>query len=152
MDKKTVSKILTKRIKDYIEGYIDFQIKEYMKPNDNNVVMFSTGDCWCCTMRDIRLTTFYKNLEFLKGAMGVNHTLNHLDEMYFVPSLLKNALYFTSEVPERTASTMRMEMERMSTFTMEKTLKEYFKNLKPLLIQVAIKDVYGEYKFLYERS
>ena len=67
---------LVKRISKYA--------RDYMAAFDaGNVSKPSAGDCWGCSMRD---TTTGKPI------MGSDHILSHLDEDYFVPSLLVNAI------------------------------------------------------------
>lgn len=58
--------------------------KEFIAALDaGEVPQPSTGDCWGCSMRDVKTG---------KPVMGTDHLLSHLNESYFVPSLLVNAV------------------------------------------------------------
>ena len=63
---------LTKRVKQYSKDYA----KEFIK---GNVPAPSNGDCWGCL--------FHKDG---KPSIAKDHILSHLDEKYYVPSMLYN--------------------------------------------------------------
>ena len=63
---------LTKRVKQYSKDYA----KEFMK---GNVPAPSNGDCWGCLFR-----------EDGKPSIAKDHILSHLEEKYYVPSMLYN--------------------------------------------------------------
>ncbi|MCH7759836.1 hypothetical protein IIA15_00320 [candidate division TA06 bacterium] len=65
---------LLKKIKKYAEGYV-------VALKAGKIPLPSGGDCWGCYMAD-------KNG---KPAFGNDHFIEHLEEGYFVPSLLMNA-------------------------------------------------------------
>ena len=78
-DKAAIAKVakLKKQIKGYISGYIDKLVAGEMPAPDG-------GDCWDCLMvaEDGRtLGEFFKS----------DHLLKHMEESYYVPSLLRNA-------------------------------------------------------------
>ena len=70
--KETIA--LTKRVKQYSKDYA----KEFIK---GNVPAPSNGDCWGCL--------FHKDG---KPSIAKDHILSHLDEKYYVPSMLHNML------------------------------------------------------------
>ena len=63
---------LTKRVKQYSKDYA----KEFMK---GNVTAPSNGDCWGCL--------FHKDG---KSAIAKDHIFSHLEDKYYVPSMLYN--------------------------------------------------------------
>jgi hypothetical protein len=68
------AKKLIKRIKAYVDGYIKALLNlELDQP--------SGGDCWICLMTD----------ENGKTMGGTDHIESHMDESYYVPSLLMRA-------------------------------------------------------------
>lgn len=73
-------KALKKRIKKYVNAFFDGVQK-------NGISEPGPGDCWFCSMRDqIRK----KNLG--DACEDYDHLESHIEESYFVPSLLYNAL------------------------------------------------------------
>jgi len=66
---------LKARIKKYVEGFTGALIA-------HEIPQPSGGDCWACLMKNDKGET----------VMGNGHIFNHLDEKYYVPSLLLNAL------------------------------------------------------------
>lgn len=68
---------LRKRVNDFVAGYMDAFAK-------GNVPPPSGGDCWLCLMKD----------KHGKPVLDTDteHLLSHMDEMYYVPSLLVNAM------------------------------------------------------------
>jgi len=70
--KETIA--LTKRVKQYSKDYA----KEFMK---GNIPKPSNGDCWGCL--------FHKDG---KPTIAKDHILSHLDDKYYVPSMLYNML------------------------------------------------------------
>ena len=73
-DPKAILK-LKARIKKYVEGFTGALIA-------HEIPQPSGGDCWACLMKNDKGET----------VMGNGHIFNHLDEKYYVPSLLLNAL------------------------------------------------------------
>jgi len=69
--KETIA--LTKRVKQYSKDYA----KEFMK---GNIPKPSNGDCWGCL--------FHKDGKPTIG--GKEHILSHLEDKYYVPSMLYN--------------------------------------------------------------
>jgi|TARA_Y100001937_G_C7016730_1_gene283543 hypothetical protein len=63
---------LTKRVKQYSKDYA----KEFMK---GNIPKPSNGDCWSCL--------FHKDG---KPTIAKDHIISHLDDKYYVPSMLYN--------------------------------------------------------------
>lgn len=66
---------------------LDRKIKNYAKAfresiEKNGLSMPSGGDCWGCCMKD----------QHGKTAFGTDHLIQHLEENYFVPSLVANAI------------------------------------------------------------
>lgn len=70
------TKKLIKRIKVYVDGWLDAFFA-------GNVPAPSNGDCWGCAMTSV--TTG-------KTVMGSSHLVDHMDEQYYVPSLLMRAM------------------------------------------------------------
>lgn len=70
-------KQMKKTIKAYADGFVSEDIKA-MRP--------SSGDCWLCLLRPIG------NMTAHELSMNTNHLLSHIEEKYYVPSLLVNAL------------------------------------------------------------
>jgi hypothetical protein len=67
---------LRKRVNAYVKDYMDaFQRGEVPPP--------SGGDCWGCCMKEVGTG---------KEVMGTDHLFSHMDEAYFVPSMLMNAM------------------------------------------------------------
>ena len=67
---------LHKQVEQYATQYVAaIQAKQLPEP--------SGGDCWGCCMVDVKTG---------KTVMGTDHLTQHLEEGYFVPSLLVNAL------------------------------------------------------------
>jgi hypothetical protein len=71
-----------KAIKKYVDGYVKALL-------NNEIESPSGGDCWYCCMRD---TESNKPLGELTNS---EHIQSHLEESYYVPSLLVNAFRFT---------------------------------------------------------
>lgn len=66
------TKLLIRKIKKYVEGYISSLIS-------GEVPAPSGGDCWFCCM---------------EGMEGSDHINTHIEESYFVPSLLTKAVEY----------------------------------------------------------
>ena len=66
---------LSRQINKYAKNYV----KELV---NGNVPAPSNGDCWGCLLKD----------ENGKTALGNDHLISHMDENYYVPSLLMNAI------------------------------------------------------------
>lgn len=67
---------LRRRVNEYAKGFVEALTKgEVGRP--------SAGDCWGCCMKEVGTG---------KEVMGNDHLLSHLDEKYYVPSLLVNAI------------------------------------------------------------
>ena len=68
---------LRKRVNDFVAGYMDAFANGTVPPP-------SGGDCWLCLMKD----------KHGKPVLDTDteHLLSHMDEMYYVPSLLVNAM------------------------------------------------------------
>ena len=75
-DTPAIERALRKRIKAYAIAFIDALY-------DGKVPAPSLGDCWGCCMRTADGRT---------PMGGADHILAHLEESYFVPSLLVNAM------------------------------------------------------------
>jgi hypothetical protein len=74
-----------KTIKKYVDGYIKALLAmEVESP--------SSGDCWYCVMKDAS----GKNLGELTN--DTSHILSHMEESYYVPSLLVNAFKFNNRL------------------------------------------------------
>jgi len=76
-DQKKQRNALKKRIKAYATGFVE-QIYAGKIPAP------SQGDCWGCL--------FHKQDIAPCGPLGADHLLSHIEEKYYVPSLLVNAL------------------------------------------------------------
>jgi hypothetical protein len=73
-DPKELAK-LVKRIKTFVDAYmLAFEAGDIAAPNN--------GDCWGCLMVS----------KDGKGIMGNEHLVSHMEENYFVPSLLARAI------------------------------------------------------------
>lgn len=70
---------LDKQIKGYIEGYIKALFDEKIKKP-------GPGDCWYCGMRT------EENKSLGEAIKDKDHILSHIEEKYYVPSLLMNAI------------------------------------------------------------
>jgi hypothetical protein len=67
---------LRKRVNEYVKGYMQaFAAGEVPPP--------SQGDCWGC---------YFLNSKTGEEILGNDHLLRHIEEKYYVPSLLQNAL------------------------------------------------------------
>ena len=66
---------LSRQINKYAQGYVTAFI-------NGDVPAPSGGDCWGCCLVD----------KDGKTGMGSDHLLDHIDEEYYVPSLLVNAI------------------------------------------------------------
>jgi len=71
-------KAIEKRIKKYVDGYIDMLVTEQVEVPSN-------GDCWTC----LGLVTDFSSGEVVDDG---DHLLSHMDENYYVPSLAINAM------------------------------------------------------------
>lgn len=81
-NEQDTTKATIKAIKQYVDGYIKALLQ-------NEIENPSDADCWYCAMQ----TTDGENLG---DAMKNNdHILSHMEESYFVPSLLVNAEKFS---------------------------------------------------------
>jgi len=76
---------LIRRINKFAGNYV----QEFV---DGNIPVPSNGDCWGCLLKDEKGNT----------GMGSDHLISHMDEKYYVPSLLVNAV---TEFPVSPAAT-----------------------------------------------
>lgn len=68
---------LSKKIKEYSKNFID-QVRQ------GNIKLPNSGDCWYCLMKT-------QNDNTLGEESSSEHIINHIDENYFVPSLIFRA-------------------------------------------------------------
>lgn len=77
-------KRMIKRIKKYVSGYVSALLA-------GEVGQPSSADCWHCLMRD-------ESGKTLGELTNSNHIESHMEESYYVPSLLGNAFKFNSRL------------------------------------------------------
>lgn len=99
-------------ISKYVSAYLDALEGGYLDTP-------SGGDCWYCSM--------------FKEAGGTDHLIQHMKEMYFVPSLLLNAYKDKGvRIPE-IALTMDLDFDELQKGKMKLRGKEYRKYVSPTL-------------------
>jgi len=79
-EKEREIKKLKRQIRKYSKDFVD-TLKSWKIPSPSN------GDCWYCSMR-----TVDKNVPLGEVNGDKDHILSHLDEGYYVPSLLVRAI------------------------------------------------------------
>jgi hypothetical protein len=143
---RTNAKALDRAIAAYCKGFVKKSI-------ENRSLDFpDIGDCWFCATRPVGKIV-------ARGAepMGSDHLINHFIEKYYVPSLLRNALYerfnwdswqtgAQRDTPEEKlakqensmrsdyGSIIRDTMSGREHFLFYKVLRKYFHNRKHKLI------------------
>lgn len=78
-NKQAESRAQIRRIKKYVDGYITELLA-------GNIDKPSEGDCWFCLMHDTNGKAW--------GEGSQDHILSHMEESYYVPSLLVNAIAY----------------------------------------------------------
>ena len=76
VDKTAENKIMIKRIKKYVTAYMDALLH-------GKIGAPGPGDCWGC---------YFVSDDGKENPLGTDHLVRHLDESYFVPSLLVRAI------------------------------------------------------------
>jgi hypothetical protein len=110
-----------KAIKKYIDGYVEHVKKE-------GLGIPGPGDCWGCALNATEAPT--DPLEALAGPMGIDHIMQHLEELYFVPSLLWRAVCVQGyRDPSFIWHYMQKDPSRVYS-----ELRSYFTKLKPFLV------------------
>ena len=105
-DKENRVKDMSLKIKTYVNGFIN-DIKT------NGLEAPSGGDCWGCCMVD----------DSGKTVMGDDHLLNHIDDKYYVPSLLYNSL---KEMGYNAGLIYQLMMDGKALDIGRKALNKYF--------------------------
>ena len=77
-DEIKAKKKLKAKVDKYCKAFIEKFIKQEIAQPDG-------GDCWLCCMKD-------SNSNKAWGDSDSSHLLNHIEEKYYVPSLLNNAI------------------------------------------------------------
>lgn len=108
LDKKR--KKLTKMINTYIKGF-------WMAVKLEKIGYPSGGDCWDCSLRT-------EDGQTLGEMSGHGHLISHMEENYFVPSLLFNAVKESHKNPE---FVYQFIIESKSDWQTRTTLRRYFK-------------------------
>jgi hypothetical protein len=106
--------------RDYVKGFCADAVKNgaLEKP--------SGGDCFGCSMRDDKGNT----------CMGCDHILSHLEEKYYVPSLLVNALQNAGN-PHFMWQLIDSEVANGRTTLLHRCLTSYLRKLKPELVELV---------------
>jgi hypothetical protein len=77
VDMEFYKKKVDKMVKGYIDGFVNHIVENELEYPDG-------GDCWECLMKTTAGMPAFGD--------GVGHLLSHIEENYFVPSLLANAI------------------------------------------------------------
>lgn len=130
------------KVMTYVNKYCDHVMKHGLKIagkeenpwtvnlKANEPLFPSSADCWSCYFG---LTS----QEHLQEPMGVKHLLEHIDENYFVPSLLAKAIITTTVgVPYEIWNKFSEEVNQGKITSVKKVLKKYFRERKSLLIDL----------------
>jgi hypothetical protein len=117
LDKKR--KQLNKMISDYIKGF-------WMAVKLEQVGYPSAGDCWDCCMST-------EEGETLGDLRSGQHLISHMEENYFVPSLLYNAFKESHSNPD---FMYQITIETKSDWHVRITLRKYFKQRYRKLLEL----------------
>lgn len=126
---KTVNKAkksLDKKVRAYIQGYCQNALQNGLEAPGN-------GDCWAClftadTISDLATTE----------PMGMDHLLSHMEEKYYVPSLLWKAIHTHGyKNPSFIWAMIQNDLKRNDTRMMNRELTAYFRKRKPTLLKIA---------------
>ena len=116
---KKRKKNLDKKIKKYIDGFADDAI-------ENGLKRPSSGDCLGCQFAT----------KENPHPMGLDHILSHLEESYYVPSLLFNAIVARGYInPALIYQMIELDIKRADAMDLKRQLTAYFRKLKPQLLK-----------------
>ncbi len=120
VDESLTRRRLLKQVREYIAGFVA-HVKANGLPDP------SPGDCWGCYMvpkEDRARPAGFGDL------MGIDHYLSHMEEGYYVPSLLWRAVQRCGN-----PSFVYGLIQRGNVDLLERELRAYFKKLMPALVE-----------------
>lgn len=103
-------KLLDKKVKQFIDGYIKWALDNGVEPD--------SGDCFCCRFHD----------------QSLDHVWSHIDEQYYFGSFVATAIRGAN----RTGFWHHLiinELKRGDTSSLRDVLRSYFRKVKPKLMQ-----------------
>lgn len=122
-DAEELSAKLDKMVGKYIKSFADDAVKNGLKQPSN-------GDCWGCLMAT----------QEQPHPMGLDHLFSHMEECYYVPSLLFNAIKQKGYInPALIYMMTERDAKEGRTGPITRELRYYFRKLKPQLL-AAMKD------------
>jgi hypothetical protein len=131
---------LDSKVLKYVNNFCDHVLKHGLKLAGNidnpwhvdlkgqELLFPGVGDCWSCYFG---LTSD----SHLKEPLGVQHLLEHIENSYFVPSLLAKAIITTTDnpVPYLVWNDIAEEVNQGNADSVKKVLKKYFRARKSLM-------------------
>ena len=118
---------LDRMVRSYIRGFAE-HVEEHglSEPDD--------GDCWGC---------YFNKTDMQRGepygmAMGADHILSHMEEKYYVPSLLANAIYTRGYTNPGFVWQMATDTRYGDLSMLKSILGSYFTKVKPKLLDVLM--------------
>lgn len=125
VDLERYGKMLTKSFHKYVNGFAKSAV-------DNGISTPGAGDCWGCAF------TEGHNGDLPGFAMGDSHFLAHVEEGYYVPSLLWNAIKSRGYVdPAFIWQVIQGDIRRGDARFLKDVLRSYFRKVKQKMLANA---------------
>ena len=118
-DVEKLKRRLDKMVRNYINGFAKDAV-------ENGLRQPSGGDCWGC----------YMTAEGKDEPMGYDHLISHIEENYYVPSLLWKAINARGYAdPVLIWRMIESDVQRGNDRYLKDVLRSYFRKRKPLILK-----------------
>lgn len=115
-------RLLDNMVRKYINGYAEDAFQ-------NGVQHPDAGDCWACRF----------HADDNDEPMGVDHLLSHMEEKYYVPSLLWKAIHSRRYGnPNVIWQLLEVDVAKGNVRMLKDILRAYFRKRKPALLEAMM--------------